>query len=107
MKLTKHMIEINGMKYFRGNAHLVNLGTCGEKKDPIGPKAYLDPQRNINKDKIEAKIRNQNHSVNINFRQFSRGNVEVNGKVKVYGIKFAGGSSYSYNKLKNCKSKPP
>jgi len=100
MKLTKHMIEINGMKYFRGNAHLMELGTLGAKKDPIGPKAYIDPQRNIKKDKIEAYIRDQNHSVNIDFRKFSRGNVEVNGKVKVYGIKFSGGANYSYSKLK-------
>lgn len=94
------MIEINGMKYFRGNAHIVNLCTCGEKKDPIGAKAYIDPQRNINRDKIEAYIKDQNYAVDIDFSKFSKTDVEVNGKVKVYGIKLAGSSSFTYTKLK-------
>ena len=103
MKLTKHMVEINGMKYFRGNAHLVNLGTVGKKYDPIGAKAYLDPERNINRDKIEAYIKDQNYAVDINFSKYTQGDLEVNGKVKVYGVKLSGSSSYSYSKLKTAK----
>ncbi len=103
MKLTKHMIEINGMKYFRGNAHLINLGSAVQKKDPIGPKAYVDPYKHINKDQVEAYIANQNYSVDIDFSKFSQSDVEVNGKAKVYGVKGSAGVSYSYSKLKTAK----
>ena len=47
VKITKHAFHYGGMKYFRGNAHLVELGTHGEKKDPIGAKAYIDPAGKI------------------------------------------------------------
>lgn len=45
--LTENYFEYGVHKYFRGNAHLVELGTYGEKKDPIGAKAYIDPQNYV------------------------------------------------------------
>jgi len=103
MKLTKHMIQIGAMKYFRGNAHLVNLGTLGVKRDPIGPKAYIDPERSLDQDKIEAYVKERNYAIGIDFKKFSKTNVEVNGKVKVHGVKLKGATSYTYSKLKTAK----
>ncbi|SFI45059.1 hypothetical protein [Jannaschia pohangensis] len=40
-KVTKHYFQYGAHKYFRTSAHEVKLLSIGEKKDPIGPKAYL------------------------------------------------------------------
>lgn len=47
IKINKHFFQYGALKYFRTNAHLIELGTYGEKKDPIGAKAYLDPDGKI------------------------------------------------------------
>jgi len=47
VKITKYKFSYGGLSYFRTNAHLVELGEHGEKKDPIGAKAYLDPAGKI------------------------------------------------------------
>ncbi|MBT8410508.1 MAG: hypothetical protein KJP02_01750 [Octadecabacter sp.] len=47
VKITKHKFSYGGLGYFRTNAHLVELGSHGQKKDPIGAKAYIDPAGKI------------------------------------------------------------
>ena len=41
IKITDHLFQYGSDKFFRGSAYKMELGTFGEKKDPIGPKAYL------------------------------------------------------------------
>ena len=51
--LTENYFEYDNQKYFRGNAHLVEMGTYGKKKDPIDPKVYLDPQNKVKREHLD------------------------------------------------------
>lgn len=44
MEFSKHYFEYDNSKYFRDNANNILLCSFGEKKDPIGPAAHLDPR---------------------------------------------------------------
>lgn len=85
-KITKHFFEHNNRKYFRGNAENAQLGSYGEKKDPIGPDAYLDVESIIKRELIAPKM-NCLGTVGIDWNLVG----EVNGRgkafVNVLGIK--------------------
>ena len=55
-KITDNYFEFGVNQYFRGNAHLVEIGTYGEKKDPVGAKAYLDPQSKVQREHLVNRI---------------------------------------------------
>jgi len=55
--LTKHMFRHGSQKYFRGNAHKVVLGAVGDKKDPIGPKAYIDIELDIRRKFLKGHVK--------------------------------------------------
>lgn len=103
-KITKHYFEFGVHKYFRGSAHLVNLGSYGQKKDPIGAKAYLDIENQVKRSKLASRV-NLNTVTSINWASASAGDVEVNGTLKVFGLGAGGTSSYSYSKAKSANLK--
>lgn len=57
IKITEDYFEYGALKYFRGNAHLLEIGTYGEKKDPIGPKAYVDPESKVQRRHLVNRCR--------------------------------------------------
>jgi len=55
--LTKHMFRHGSQKYFRGNAHKVVLGTVRQKKDPIGPKSYIDIELDVRRKFLKGHVK--------------------------------------------------
>ena len=106
-KITDNYFEYGNQKYFRGNAHLIEIGTYGEIKNPIGAKAYLDPQAKVKREHLDAVVKGK--SVGIDWSQASRAAVEVNGQLKVFGVGVSAATSFGYQnaasarlKLLNC-----
>lgn len=103
-KITDNYFEYGVNKYFRGNAHLVELCTYGEKKDPIGAKAYIDPENKVVRSHLIGRV-NKGQPVAISWTETSKGAVEVNGPIKVFGLNLNAGVTYSYEKMSSAKVK--
>lgn len=102
--ITKHHFEYLNHKYFRGNAHLVEICTYGEKKDPIGDEAYIDPQNIVKREYLVGRV-TKGMTASVNWSQTSQADVEVNGTVKVFGVGINAATSYSYSKVKSANVK--
>lgn len=104
VKITEHKFEYGAQGYFRGNAHLVELGTFGEKKDPVGAKAYVDPEDKIDRDHLVNRV-NKGKPVAVDWTQTSKAAVEVNGPVSVFGLNAEAAVSFTYEKIKSANLK--
>ena len=99
VKITEDYFEYGSLKYFRGNAHLMEIGTYGEKKDPIGPKAYVDPESKVQRRHLVNRVV-KGKPVAVDWAQTTKAAVEVNGPVSVFGLKVDAAVSFTYEKLK-------
>lgn len=104
IKITEDYFEYGSLKYFRGNAHLVEIGTYGEKKDPVGPKAYIDPESKVQRGLLVNRV-NKGKPVAVDWGQTTKAAVEVNGPVSVFGLKVNAAVSFTYEKLKTANLK--
>jgi len=84
-KITEQYFQYETNKYFRGNAHSLQLGSFGEKKDPIGAKAYLDVQGAI-KPIYLARCIKYNTTTKIDWSQTNKTEVEAEGAFKFSGL---------------------
>lgn len=101
IKITDHMFKYGGMKYFRGNAHLVELGCHGEKKDPIGPKAYLDVAGKIRASHLADRPIKQGRPLSIDWDEVKRADLESGISLKFFGMGAKGAASFDYAKAKS------
>jgi len=102
-KITENLFDY-GQKYFRGNAHLLKLATFGEKKDPIGAKAYVDPQGTVKPKYLVGRV-SKGEVAAIDWGQTTKADVEVNGTVKVFGVGLNSARTFSYEQIKSAKLK--
>lgn len=102
--ITAHKFEIGSQGYFRGNAHLVELGTFGEKKDPIGAKAYIDPQNKVKREFLVDRVK-KGKPVAVDWGRTSKAELEVNGPIPVFGLDLDVAASFSYEKVKSANLK--
>jgi hypothetical protein len=103
-KITDHYFEYGALKYFRGNAHLVEIGTFGQKKDPIGAGVYIDPQSKVQRANLVKRV-TKGITVGIDWGQTSQAAVEVNGTVKVFKVGVTAAGSLAYSKVKSANVK--
>lgn len=103
-KITDNYFEFGTQKYFRGNAHLVEIGTYGEKKDPIGAKAYLDPQNKVAREHLVNRV-SKGQPVGVNWSQTTEADLEVNGPIKVFGLNVNVAATYDSKKVKSANLK--
>lgn len=99
VKITDHYFKHGGLKYFRGNAHLVELGTHGEKKDPIGAKAYLDPNGKIKASHLADRPIKKS-TVDINWSSVKKADLEGDAVLKFFGLGRSHAVSFDYAKAK-------
>lgn len=104
VKITEHKFEYGAQGYFRGNAHLVEIGTYGEKKDPVGAKAYIDPEDKVSRDHL-VNIITKGKPVAVDWTQTSKAAVEVNGPVSVFGLNMEAAVAFTYEKIKSANLK--
>ena len=103
-KITENYFEFGNQKYFRGNAHLVQIGTYGEKKDPIGARAYLDPQSKVQTEHLESHVQTGTVAT-VDWGQTTKAAVEVNGLLKFFGLNGKIDTNGTYEKVKNAHLK--
>ena len=102
-KITDHMFQYGSLKYFRGNAHLVELGCHGQKKDPIGAKAYLDPAGKIRAALLADRPIKQGTPVTIDWAEVKKANLESVGVLKYFGIGAKSAKSFDYELAKSAR----
>lgn len=100
--ITQYRFETGGMSYFRGNAHLVELGTYGQKKDPIGAKAYVDPQSKVTADKLASRVK-VGKPVKIDWSKVSKVDLEAEGVLKFFGLGKKGAASFTHEQARTAK----
>lgn len=103
-KITKNAFEYESLKYFRGNAHLVALGVFGEKKSPIGAKAYLDPSGHVKPAYLEGKVE-VGTPVTIDWDRQTAADVDANGDLKYFGATGKVALKGNYQKAKSAHLK--
>lgn len=103
-KIKNNFFEYGSRKYFRGNAHLLEICSYGQKKDPLGAVSYLDPQNKVKREHLAGKVASGG-TVSINWNQMDKSSVEVNGSLKVFGVGAKGAVGYSFSKLKSANVK--
>jgi len=103
-KITEHCFEFGAMKYFRGNAHLVEIGTYGEKKDPIGAKAYLDTEGTVKREYLAPHVE-KGKPVGVAWEQTTKAELEVNGPIPVFGLNLNVAAGFGYDKVKTANLK--
>lgn len=103
-KITDNYFEFNNRKYFRENAHNMQLGTFGEKKDPIGSRAYVDVESKVSAEHIASRMKYVT-TAELDWTQVSSGNVGLNGHMPLFGLDGKMAVSTSYEKGKAAKVK--
>ena len=101
-RITEHYFEFGGMKYFRENAHNVEMCSYGEKKDPIGPKGYLDVQNKVQAEHLEGRVK-FNTRTGINWNETTKAEVEAEGVFKFFSLGKAAAVNGSHEKAKEAK----
>jgi|SRR3954452_14233447 hypothetical protein len=99
-KITDDLFEFGGQGYFRGNAHLVQVGTYGRKRDPLGPRGYLDPVNKIMSEYLEGPVQTGT-TATVDWNQTDKGTVEVNGLLKYFGLNGEVGTNVTYEKVRS------
>lgn len=105
IKITDHLFQYGSDKFFRGSAYKMELGTFGEKKDPIGPKAYLAVEGKIRASHLAERPIHQGKPMEIDWSSVQKAALEANGTLKFFGIGVNGGTSFDYEYAKKAKLK--
>ena len=69
----------------------------GEKKDPIGAKAYIDVQNTVDSDFVAKRVK-YNTTLEIDWSKLSKADVEAEGELKVFGLNSETAASAGYER---------
>ncbi|WP_147371343.1 hypothetical protein [Meiothermus hypogaeus] len=103
-KITNQYLEHNSVKYFRGKAENVVLGSYGEKKNPIGSAAYLAIQNNIRAEHLNNRVRVLS-PVEITWNNTTKAEVEANGSLRVYGLNLSAARNMTFEQARSGRLK--
>jgi hypothetical protein len=101
-KITTHYFEFGVHKYFRGNSHLLEPAHFGEKKDPLGAKAYLEPAGKVKPEHLDGRLR-FNTRVKIDWNEVSKGELEAEADLHYLSLGKSGALSFDHAKAKSAK----
>ena len=97
--ITDNYFEFGMHKYFRGNAHLIEIGTYGEKKDPIGSKSYIDPQSKVVRQHLVGIV-TKGSPVSVDWAQTTNAALQMNGGMRVFGLNLSVKTNYTRDMAK-------
>jgi hypothetical protein len=103
-KVTDNCFEYEGQKYFRRNAHTLDLGSYGEKKDSAFAPGFLEEHGTIKDEHLTPRIE-VGEAVSINWETTSQGDIGADVNLKFFGIGANIAQSTSYSKAKSAKLK--
>ena len=86
------------------DAHIVQLGYYGEKKDSAGARAYLDVQAKVKAEALESKVK-FNTTAQIDWSETKSGNITMNGQVLFFALNVKAALSTTYEKAKTARLK--
>ena len=96
-QIRKHSLTLGTQSYFRGNAHLVQIGSYGEQKDPLGARAYLDVQNQVKGEHLDGRVK-FNTATRVVWSETTQADVEVNGQLKVFALDVAVAAGMPYTR---------
>jgi hypothetical protein len=107
--ITDSYFEFGIFKYYRGNAHLVDIASYGEKKGGSaipGSPPYLSVHSKVARGHLEEANRVQlTHKAEINWNQTTKAQVEVNGRLKYFVLGGKMENNVTYEEVKNANLK--
>jgi hypothetical protein len=107
--ITDHYFEFGMFKYYRGNAHLVDIASFGEKKGGSaipGSSPYLAVYGKVARNYLDEANRVQlTHKAEINWNQTTKAQVEVNGRLKYFVLGGKMEADVSYEQAKSAHLK--
>jgi len=101
-KITTHYFEWGVNKYFRGNAHLVEPGTYGEKKDPLGAKAYIEPAGKIKPVHLDKRLK-FNTRTKVDWASVSSGELTADADLNYMSLGKSGSLGFTLGDAKAAK----
>ncbi|ACQ81610.1 hypothetical protein Bcav_3368 [Beutenbergia cavernae DSM 12333] len=101
-RVGKHVFVYGTQRYFRGNAPAVTLGSWGEKKDPIGAKAYLAAEGRIAPSLLRGHVRRINRA-RIDWSRQTEADYEAQGEVKYFEYGATAAMTADYGKAKSAQ----
>jgi len=98
--------KYGAIKYFRGKAENVELGSYGQKKEPITSTNYLAVQSRITADNLKAYANPRTVTkVTVDWSKYSKTDVEAGVSLKYFVYNGSTSVSGSYEKFKSAKLK--
>ena len=82
----KNFMKFNGSKYFRGNAHLVEILTFGEKKTPVFGVNKLDPEAKVARRHIDDGKVKVGTTVDINWTSSKSSDFNIGVPIKAFKL---------------------
>ena len=101
-RITEHYFEYGVMKYFRENAHNVQIGSFGRKHDPIGARAYLEVEDHVNTEYLEGPVR-YTTTASIDWSETTGADVGGNFVFKFFGLGRKGTLNADFGQAKAAK----
>ncbi len=102
-KITAHAFEFGSTKYFRDNAHIVEMCSTGEKKDPVGSQASLQVNDRV-MPTILAKYRVKNNlPAKIDWETTSKTELNAQAVLKFFGLGKSVAAGFTYESGKSAK----
>jgi hypothetical protein len=101
-KITEHYFQYETNKYFRGNAHDVKLGSFGQKKDPLGAKAYLAVEDSIKPEHLEGRVK-RGRTTKVDWNQTTRADVGIGAVLNFFRVGSKVAADAAYEKAKSAK----
>jgi hypothetical protein len=99
-KITKHSFVYGGEGYFRDKAENVQMGSYGEKEDPVGTKASLNVTNHVVRSNLKGRVRYVT-TATIDWDRQSKLDVETEGALKYFTFGASGTATFSYEKAKS------
>jgi hypothetical protein len=103
-KITDHYFEYENRKYFRENAHTLDLGSFGEKKDPIGPTGFLEEHAKVMSSILAPHVETD-EPVSIDWAETSQADIGAGVNLKFFGVGVNAAQSIGYTNAKSAKLK--
>jgi hypothetical protein len=99
-KVNKHSFVYNGERYFRDKSEDVQIGSYGEKDDPLGTKASLNVTNQVVRANLKGRVRYVTTAV-IDWNRQTKVDVETDGQLKYFTFGAGGTATFSYEKAKS------
>ncbi len=101
-KIKDDYFEYGTQKYFRGNAHRLELATFGEKKDSITSRGYLEPEARVAAEHLDGRIKTA-PPVKINWNEVSQADLGVDIDLKFFSLGRRTAGTFSHAQAKTAK----